>query len=96
MIEKGRISGGQMALLLFVSTIGITVATIPYLAAKWAKQDMWMTPVPAAASGLEGSFEPSSTLDIERTRGPVSTPAIDRVLSRRSAWNDCQMYANGS
>ncbi|MGB0090560.1 MAG: endospore germination permease [Planifilum fulgidum] len=56
MIEKGRISGGQMALLLFVSTIGITVATIPYLAAKWAKQDMWMTPVPAAASGLVAFF----------------------------------------
>ncbi|PRX40209.1 spore germination protein KB [Planifilum fimeticola] len=56
MVEKGRISGGQMALLLFVSTLGITVATIPYLAAKWAKQDMWLTPVPAAVSGLVAFF----------------------------------------
>jgi hypothetical protein len=41
-------------------------------------------PNAVVASGLVASLAPSSTLDIEMTRGPVKTPATDSVLSRRS------------
>ncbi|GGE15301.1 hypothetical protein GCM10011571_16100 [Marinithermofilum abyssi] len=52
MIERGRISAGQMALILYVGCVGVKILTAPHLAAKWAGRDMWLTPLVAAVSGV--------------------------------------------
>lgn len=52
MIERGRISAGQMAMILFISTFSIAILTAPNLAAKWADRDMWLSPLVASVSGL--------------------------------------------
>lgn len=52
MIERGRISAGQMAMILFISTFSIDILTAPNLAAKWADRDMWLSPLVASVSGL--------------------------------------------
>lgn len=56
MIEQGRISAGQMAMILFLSTFSIDVLTSPNLTAKWAEQDMWLSPLVASISGMVAFF----------------------------------------
>jgi len=56
MIERGRISAGQMALILYVGCVGVKILTAPHLAAKWAGQDMWLTPLVASVSGLASFY----------------------------------------
>ncbi|MFC7441082.1 GerAB/ArcD/ProY family transporter [Laceyella putida] len=52
MIERGRISAGQMALILYTGCVGVKILTAPHLAAKWAGRDIWLTPLVAAVSGV--------------------------------------------
>lgn len=52
MIERGRISAGQMALILYVGCVGVKILTGPHLAAVWAGRDVWLTPLVASVSGL--------------------------------------------
>jgi spore germination protein KB len=52
MIERGRISAGQMALILYVGCVGVKILTAPHLAAVWAGRDAWLSPLVASVSGL--------------------------------------------
>jgi len=52
MIERGRISAGQMALILYVGCVGVKILTAPHLAAVWAGRDIWLTPLVAGISGI--------------------------------------------
>jgi len=51
-IERGRISAGQMALILYTGCVGVKILTAPHLAAVWAGRDVWLSPLVATVSGL--------------------------------------------
>ncbi|WP_018130339.1 GerAB/ArcD/ProY family transporter [Effusibacillus pohliae] len=52
MIEKGRISAFQMAIMMYPTILATAVITLPTITAKYAKQDMWLSPVWASFVGL--------------------------------------------
>ncbi|NWQ42557.1 endospore germination permease [Bacillus sp. EB106-08-02-XG196] len=52
MIEKGRISSLQMAIMMLPTIIATGILLVPAITGKFAKQDMWMSPVWASLAGF--------------------------------------------
>lgn len=52
MIEKGRISSLQMAIMMLPTIIATGVLLVPAITGKFAKQDMWLSPVWASLAGF--------------------------------------------
>ncbi|MEI4831244.1 endospore germination permease [Bacillus sp. FJAT-53711] len=45
MIEKGKISSLQMAMILYFIILATGILTLPSVAGKYAKQDLWLSPI---------------------------------------------------
>jgi spore germination protein KB len=52
MIEKGRISAIQMAIMMYPVVIGTGIIFIPGITSKYAKNDMWLSPIWASFIGF--------------------------------------------
>lgn len=52
MLEKGKISGFQMALLLYPAVLSTGILALPTVAAQYAGNDLWMTGILAVFMGL--------------------------------------------
>lgn len=52
MIEKGKISSLQMAMLLYFIVLATAILTLPSVAGKDAKQDLWLSPIWASLIGF--------------------------------------------
>ncbi|WP_134700860.1 endospore germination permease [Ammoniphilus sp. YIM 78166] len=52
MLEKGRISSWQMALLLYTNVIATSVLTAPGVAFHYAERDLWLSPIWASLIGF--------------------------------------------
>ncbi|MEW9673438.1 endospore germination permease [Ammoniphilus sp. 3BR4] len=52
MIEKGRISALQMALLIYANPVSTAMLTLPGLSFKYAEHDMWLAPIWASLPGF--------------------------------------------
>lgn len=52
MLEKGKISALQMGVLLYPVVVATADLLIPAITAKFAKQDMWISPVLASVTGF--------------------------------------------
>lgn len=56
MIEKGKINGLQMAILIYPTIIATAILLVPAITGKEAKQDMWMSPIWASVTGFLAIF----------------------------------------
>ncbi|WP_124727489.1 GerAB/ArcD/ProY family transporter [Staphylospora marina] len=56
MIEKGRITSGQMALIMYASTIATGSISLPGITGQFAGRDFWISPIWASASGFLALF----------------------------------------
>jgi spore germination protein KB len=45
MLEKGKISSGQMGVMLFFAIVATAVLTVPGITGKYAKNDLWLSPI---------------------------------------------------
>lgn len=52
MIEKGRISAVQMAILIYPTIMATAILLVPAISGKFAKHDMWMSPIWASLAGF--------------------------------------------
>ena len=52
MIEKGRISGLELALIMYATVVATAILYIPYVTAQHAKRDLWISPI----SGFSVAF----------------------------------------
>ncbi len=52
MIEKGKISSLQMAMLLYFIVLATAILTLPSVVGKDAKQDLWLSPIWASLIGF--------------------------------------------
>ncbi|WP_175631846.1 GerAB/ArcD/ProY family transporter [Virgibacillus siamensis] len=52
MIEKGRISGVQMAILMYPAIMATAILLVPAISGKFARHDMWMSPIWASLAGF--------------------------------------------
>ncbi|WP_282939857.1 endospore germination permease [Paenibacillus sp. RC67] len=52
MIEKGRISSFQMAVLMYPTIISTSILSVPSITAKFADKDLWIAPIWAALTGF--------------------------------------------
>lgn len=52
MIEKGRISGLQMSLLIYANIVTTAALIVPGITFQSAKQDMWLSPIWGSLSGF--------------------------------------------
>ncbi|WP_314003274.1 endospore germination permease [uncultured Paenibacillus sp.] len=52
MIERGRISAMQMAIMMYPTILATAILLVPAITAKHAKQDMWLSPVWASLIGF--------------------------------------------
>ncbi|WP_416825424.1 GerAB/ArcD/ProY family transporter [Ectobacillus polymachus] len=52
MIEKGRITAIQMSIIMYPSILATAILSVPSTTAKYAKQDLWMSPIWDCAIGL--------------------------------------------
>ncbi|MFJ5714961.1 endospore germination permease [Neobacillus sp. NPDC093127] len=52
MIEKGKISPFQMALIMYAVVVATAILYIPFITAQQAKRDLWLSPIWAALSGF--------------------------------------------
>jgi spore germination protein KB len=52
MIEKGKISSSQMAMILYFIILATGILTLPSVAGKDAKQDLWLSPIWASLIGF--------------------------------------------
>ena len=52
MIERGRISSLQMAIMMYPTILATAILLVPAITAKHAKQDMWLSPVWASLIGF--------------------------------------------
>lgn len=52
MIEKGRISALQLAILMNPTIIATAILLVPAITGKFAKQDMWLSPIWASSTGF--------------------------------------------
>lgn len=52
MIEKGRISAFQMAIMMHPTIIATAILLVPAITGKFAKQDMWISPIWASFAGF--------------------------------------------
>jgi len=51
MVEKGRISAFQLAVIMHSTVLATAVLLLPAITAKYAQQDLWMSPLWAAPGG---------------------------------------------
>ena len=51
MLEKGRISAFQMAVIMHSTVLATAILLLPSITAKYAQQDLWMSPIWAAPLG---------------------------------------------
>ncbi|HLR61368.1 MAG TPA: endospore germination permease [Lentibacillus sp.] len=56
MIEKGKISTLQMAILIYPTIIATAILLVPAITGEQARQDMWMSPIWASAAGFLSAF----------------------------------------
>lgn len=52
MIEKGRISALQMAIIIYPTIMATAILLVPAITGKFAKQDMWLSPIWASFAGF--------------------------------------------
>ncbi|MCQ6277370.1 endospore germination permease [Bacillus sp. V3B] len=52
MIEKGRISALQMAIMMYITIVATSILFIPSITAKYAERDLWISPIWASFSGF--------------------------------------------
>jgi spore germination protein KB len=52
MIEKGRISALQMAIMIYPTIMATAILLVPAITGKFAKQDMWLSPIWASSAGF--------------------------------------------
>lgn len=52
MIEEGKISPFQMALIMYVTIVGTSILYIPFITAQQANRDLWLSPIWAFLSGF--------------------------------------------
>jgi len=52
MLEKGKISALQMALLLYVNVISTAILIIPGITFKYAERDLWLSPIWGSLAGF--------------------------------------------
>ncbi|WP_026572945.1 GerAB/ArcD/ProY family transporter [Bacillus sp. UNC438CL73TsuS30] len=52
MVEKGRISSLQMALIMYATVVATAILYIPYITAQHAKRDLWLSPIWGSVSGF--------------------------------------------
>jgi hypothetical protein len=52
MIEKGRISALQMAIMMYPTIIATAVLIVPAITGKLAGRDLWLSPVLASSTGF--------------------------------------------
>ncbi|QCJ44602.1 spore gernimation protein [Bacillus sp. S3] len=52
MIEKGKISYLELALIMYATVIATAILYIPYVTAQHAKRDLWLSPIWGSLSGL--------------------------------------------
>jgi spore germination protein KB len=56
MIEKGKISGSQMAIMMNPAIFATVMLLVPAITAKHAHQDMWLSPIWASLVGFTAVF----------------------------------------
>ncbi|WP_180230022.1 endospore germination permease [Bacillus sp. AFS073361] len=56
MIEKGKISGSQMAIMMNPAIFATVLLLVPAITAKHAKQDMWLSPIWSSLMGFLAVF----------------------------------------
>jgi spore germination protein KB len=52
MIEKGKISAQQMAIMMYPVIVGTGIISVPAVTAKYAKNDLWISPLWASLLGF--------------------------------------------
>ncbi|OIK15735.1 spore gernimation protein [Bacillus sp. MUM 116] len=52
MVEKGRISYLQMALIMYATVVATAILYIPFITAQHAKRDLWLSPIWGSMSGF--------------------------------------------
>ncbi|MGM7721587.1 GerAB/ArcD/ProY family transporter [Metabacillus sp. Hm71] len=52
MIEKGKISAKQMAIMMYPVIVGTGIISVPAVTAKYAKNDLWVSPIWASLLGF--------------------------------------------
>ena len=52
MIEKGKISPFEMALIMYATVVATAILYIPFITAQYAKRDLWLSPIWASLSGF--------------------------------------------
>src|SRR6476619_766109 len=52
MVEKGRISYLQMALIMYATIVATAILYIPFITAQHAKRDLWLSPIWGSLSGF--------------------------------------------
>jgi spore germination protein KB len=52
MMEKGKISSLQMAVMLYPAIIATSIISVPSIVAKYAKNDLWISPIFASVLGF--------------------------------------------
>ncbi|WP_343033589.1 GerAB/ArcD/ProY family transporter [Virgibacillus ihumii] len=52
MIEKGKISAVQMAVLIYPTIMATAILIVPAISGKFSRHDMWITPIWASIAGF--------------------------------------------
>ncbi|WP_243291623.1 endospore germination permease [Bacillus sp. FJAT-47783] len=52
MIEKGKISAFQLAIMMFPTIVGTAIIGVPTVTGKFAKNDLWLSPIWASITGV--------------------------------------------
>jgi len=56
MLEKGKISAAQLAMMMYATIIGTVILSVPSVIGKYAKNDLWISPIWAALFGMIAVF----------------------------------------
>lgn len=52
MIEKGRISYLELALMMYATVVATAILYIPYITTQHTKRDLWLSPIWGSLSGF--------------------------------------------
>ncbi|QMV44724.1 GerAB/ArcD/ProY family transporter [Cohnella cholangitidis] len=52
MLEKGKISAAQLALMMYATIVGTVLLSVPSVIGRYAKNDLWISPIWAAMIGM--------------------------------------------
>ncbi|KOP79959.1 spore gernimation protein [Bacillus sp. FJAT-21945] len=55
-MEKGKISSLQMGMIMYLTIMSTAILTVPGITAKYAKQDLWLSPIWASLVGFMTLF----------------------------------------